>query len=567
MIGLSSHSLIRVFCVLWFLLLFLVLVPVWMIFERVEIEENMKNDEELEMLLDEIPHATSRNIPHHHHLHQQHNGIHRAGHGDGSFISRRTHGMYGVYDDDSTYRYKYTYACSPVSGLSLHSDGSSSTLCSGGNSLSDNGSPTPPPLEELKPHMPCGSSHYSDGLRLDSKRADSSVRMKTNESLIDELGLCRNLSKVYIANGEQSFSNLRDLPVDRDRLLYRDCNISGSNQIKTGGYTNVRRGPSDYMGFRYPVPLGASSFDGQMSAPLLGLQQECETGNSLGSRFSPMQPDEFFPQFNYSNGSTNFPRQRTTEQTDKFYIRGSPFHGLPVAESLFHARQDGRNVNEEREALKLPNSPRLTDPRPHLSVENTLCFGLSLSSGRTVTPSNFSIPQAGLESLTCEESLIIQGEAFNHAVNKGFDYSRGQSKGVWHDIGVGKPLGRSHLDSRHQNTGICDNSQNTRIYSPQSRLPNYTSLAEAQGFIYLLAKDQHGCRFLQRIFEGGAPKDVQIVFNEIIDHVAELMVNPFGNYLMQKLLDVCNEGQRKQILLRATAEPGQLVRISLSPHG
>ena len=96
---------------------------------------NMKDDEELEMLLDEIPHATSHN---HHHLHQQHDNNHVIG----SF-----HGMCGLmYDDDtSSHYYKHTCA-SPVSGFSLQSDGSSSSLFSNnGQSLSDNGSPTPPP--------------------------------------------------------------------------------------------------------------------------------------------------------------------------------------------------------------------------------------------------------------------------------------------------------------------------------------------------------------------------------------------------------------------------------------
>jgi len=114
---------------------------------------------------------------------------------------------------------------------------------------------------------------------------------------------------------------------------------------------------------------------------------------------------------------------------------------------------------------------------------------------------------------------------------------------------------------------MCQNARSTRIHCPFSLPSNFNSLAEAQGYIYLLAKDQHGCRFLQRIFDEGTPKDVQIVFNEIIGHVVELMVNPFGNYLMQKLLDVCNEEQRKQILLMVTEEPGQLVRISLNTHG
>jgi hypothetical protein len=45
------------------------------------------------------------------------------------------------------------------------------------------------------------------------------------------------------------------------------------------------------------------------------------------------------------------------------------------------------------------------------------------------------------------------------------------------------------------------------------------------------------------------------------------MVNPFGNYLMQKLLAVCHEEQRMGIVLTLTKEPLVLVRISLNVHG
>ena len=34
---------------------------------------------------------------------------------------------------------------------------------------------------------------------------------------------------------------------------------------------------------------------------------------------------------------------------------------------------------------------------------------------------------------------------------------------------------------------------------------------------------------------------------EILGHLMELMVDPFGNYLIQKLLDRCDEAQRLQV--------------------
>ncbi|XP_010477484.1 PREDICTED: putative pumilio homolog 8, chloroplastic [Camelina sativa] len=111
---------------------------------------------------------------------------------------------------------------------------------------------------------------------------------------------------------------------------------------------------------------------------------------------------------------------------------------------------------------------------------------------------------------------------------------------------------------------LFDHQGSSSNKPPQSLLPK---VSEYQGYVYIMAKDQHGCRFLQRIFEDGSALDAMIIFNEVIPHVVELMMDPFGNYLMQKLLDVCNEEQRTQIILMVTSEPGQLIRISLNAYG
>ena len=136
-------------------------------FERVEIDqkirENMKDDDEFEMLLGEIPYETSLNIHH-----PQNSGQHvNGGHGHGSFMNQTMNGMiYGKYDDDPSFFYR---CASPASGLSLKSDDSSSSLLSIGHSFSDYGSPTPPPLEELKSQMPCAGPHHPNGLLMDFK--------------------------------------------------------------------------------------------------------------------------------------------------------------------------------------------------------------------------------------------------------------------------------------------------------------------------------------------------------------------------------------------------------------
>jgi hypothetical protein len=88
-----------------------------------------------------------------------------------------------------------------------------------------------------------------------------------------------------------------------------------------------------------------------------------------------------------------------------------------------------------------------------------------------------------------------------------------------------------------------------------------------EGSIYHMAKDQNGCRYLQDKFLEGK-HHVDAIFEGIINHITDLMISSFGNYLVQKMLEVCDEGQRLRIILVLTQDPvKQLIAISLNTHG
>lgn len=80
-----------------------------------------------------------------------------------------------------------------------------------------------------------------------------------------------------------------------------------------------------------------------------------------------------------------------------------------------------------------------------------------------------------------------------------------------------------------------------------------------------MSKEQHGCRYLQRLLASASPKDVQTLLHEILPHTGELMVDPFGNYLVQKVLDVCTPAQRRSVLQCACS--AGLPEISCNTHG
>ncbi|RXW18444.1 hypothetical protein EST38_g7413 [Candolleomyces aberdarensis] len=89
-------------------------------------------------------------------------------------------------------------------------------------------------------------------------------------------------------------------------------------------------------------------------------------------------------------------------------------------------------------------------------------------------------------------------------------------------------------------------------------------LEDLQGEIAGLCKDQHGCRYLQKKLEEGAPEHRDMIFRETFSHFPELMTDPFGNYLCQKLLEYATDDQRN-LICESVAQ--DLVNISLNMHG
>ncbi|GJN25301.1 hypothetical protein PR202_gb13110 [Eleusine coracana subsp. coracana] len=95
----------------------------------------------------------------------------------------------------------------------------------------------------------------------------------------------------------------------------------------------------------------------------------------------------------------------------------------------------------------------------------------------------------------------------------------------------------------------------------------YNSVDEIVGRICTVAKDQNGCCFLRKVYTEGTQEDVENVFAEIIDHIGELMVDPFAHYLVLKILDECSNDQRLRIICEITKVPVDLLKISCNMHG
>ena len=98
------------------------------------------------------------------------------------------------------------------------------------------------------------------------------------------------------------------------------------------------------------------------------------------------------------------------------------------------------------------------------------------------------------------------------------------------------------------------------LYSSSERPP----LRALLGNVRRLSRDQVGCRLLQQALDEDGPPAATAILNEGLTFWAEAMVDPFGNYLFQKILERITPAERVTLVGSVST---RLVNASLNLHG
>ncbi|CAH9058376.1 unnamed protein product [Cuscuta europaea] len=439
----------------------------------------MKDDEELEMLLDEIPRVTCIVHPN-----SINSGCYEYDHESGLDVQQKL---------VENYWYEHHSCVSPVSAFSLKSYGSSSSLLSGGSSTLSS-------FEDVikSQHHYRNTSDNMNKLRIDPDYYHHDDGNTTSNFC--EQNLSRSFSTMKLNEEEQesvastsptatfwshNYSNRKNVGMISHKYFASDHHSTHASFYGITTHDHL-----DVLG-RLTSPMAYSN-----RGPLNKMDLKCHI-HHIGIPLMDLPND-----VTSSNGISDLPRYGT------------------------YAIENSSN-----------NLPKVPHVKPCMDSENGRRYKAHSSC--------VQIPiMRKLEIIDWEGTLIDETSKghrrFLRAQEKRFSPAKGFRK--------------------------CGRTE--RMCSFSSSLPlKLSSLREVKGYIYHIAKDQQGCRFLQRMFDVGSPQDVLVISNAIIDHVVELMMNPFGNYLIQNLLEVCNEEQRMKILHMVTEESGQIVRISLNTHG
>ncbi|CAG9317428.1 unnamed protein product [Blepharisma stoltei] len=94
--------------------------------------------------------------------------------------------------------------------------------------------------------------------------------------------------------------------------------------------------------------------------------------------------------------------------------------------------------------------------------------------------------------------------------------------------------------------------------------PKRSELADIRGRIAEMSREQAGSRYLQQKIETVLPEDKQLIFEEIYRAGFGLLVDVFGNYVVQKVLEYGNLEQRRSI---ANLMSGRVIELSTHMYG
>ncbi len=130
---------------------------------------------------------------------------------------------------------------------------------------------------------------------------------------------------------------------------------------------------------------------------------------------------------------------------------------------------------------------------------------------------------------------------------------------------------RDDFSAAPAQVGFAEGSQRSavRVSSPYTvsslyATPQRPPLDQLLGQVRRLSRDQVGCRLVQQALDEEGPMAATLILNEGLPFWGEAMVDPFGNYLFQKILEKITPGERI-MLVRSVSS--RLVNASLNLHG
>ncbi|XP_073017177.1 uncharacterized protein [Primulina eburnea] len=153
-----------------------------------------------------------------------------------------------------------------------------------------------------------------------------------------------------------------------------------------------------------------------------------------------------------------------------------------------------------------------------------------------------------------------------NAYNRGMNISGGYDPLNGFDFSKHISLSMNGVNSNNSVSSIPSASRNRYIHGSE-QMVTYSSIEDLKGRVFSEPISQYGCRLLRQKLDERKPEDIQMIFSEVKDHVHTLMSDRFGNSVIQKLFEVCDQDQMSQLVSLFTADRDLLSAVCLEPQG
>ncbi|XP_062098884.1 pumilio homolog 12-like [Humulus lupulus] len=87
-----------------------------------------------------------------------------------------------------------------------------------------------------------------------------------------------------------------------------------------------------------------------------------------------------------------------------------------------------------------------------------------------------------------------------------------------------------------------------------------------RGRVAFMSKDQSDYKIIQGMLQN-RKKSLNVIFSEVLEDISNLVIDPFGNYVVQSLVALCSEEQRTKILYVLTGLKYQFFGVCINMHG
>lgn len=272
--------------------------------------------------------------------------------------------------------------------------------------------------------------------------------------------------------------------------------------------------------------------------------------NSLNSVVEPLTPPDLGDQtFNSSIFTNSANGASTTSSTPLSNLNTniggntyrSRFKSLPLVNEL-DQKFNQFNINSLQNLSRPQQTLQLTIPASKTN---------SNASGTSTVFNNCAIPQISLQQYHSQATTTNAHPPISHRQKS-------------------QPLLLQHQHhSSLPSMNFTSPSTSSQPQTPKIEIPNYKNYDELNLIpiesldVLKLSVDQYGCRFLQKKLDLDA-SIADVVFNKIFKNLIDLIIDPFGNYLIQKLIDHLSTYQKDMMIEKIH---GYLFLISINQYG